>query len=243
MMAGMSPPARLTLVTLTALGIAAGSQGCSASEPTLETFVERYSQDYCALAYRCCAPEDARAIVLGGHAPATVDACTRSFRELHQQNIRLWRNRKAPLVYDGQRAQRCLARIATMTCAEMVRSRAESVYGPLECEGVFYTPRSKTLGTSCALSEGDCASGLACLTYWGQEAGVCRPVAEVPGLCPICAADAYCPSPDTGCVPKAPDGASCRSATGCTAGICWKDSAGSAAFSCGLPQGTCALQP
>jgi hypothetical protein len=233
-------PARLSTL-LAALGIAAGSQGCSASGPSIETFVERYSEDFCNRVYDCCAPEQARLVALIGHSPSTAAACAQAVRKFQEQNIHLLRARQAPLDYHADRAQGCLDRVAAMTCAELVQARAQTAQAAVECEGIFHTRRSRPLDAPCSSTEGDCAQGLHCRTSAGDALnGVCRPDAEIPSVCPACPPPTSCRVTDVAtCVQRAPEGASCTDGFECASGLCWRPTDG--AGTCGLPAGSCAL--
>jgi hypothetical protein len=210
----------------------------------METFAAEYPPLYCGLVQRCCAPD--QAVRLFSHGEPTWDAasCQSGRQRQLTRYGEVLRMRLAPITYDAQRAQRCLARLPGLSCAELVRWRTGTLDPALDCDTVFQVQGNQREGGRC-VQPYDCAPGLACLSPAHDSPGVCRPTAQVPGACPTCPAGAFCDTESKGmCLMGAPDGAACQIDHRCASRICWgADRRENRDGICGVPAGTCANQP
>jgi hypothetical protein len=212
----------------------------------METFAVQYARDFCALAYRCCAPEHVNRLFPYGSPNRDAEDCRQLMQGDLAQNVQVLRARLAPVTYDGPRATRCLARLATMSCADLVAARTELLQPPWECDSVFGLRQgSAPLDAACGKLD-DCAPGLFCHELAQDHPGVCRPLSENPGACPpACPAGMFC-SFETGplCVAGAADGAVCRDDRSCARKVCWgADPPLGQGGTCGLPASVCLIRP
>jgi hypothetical protein len=211
----------------------------------METFAVQYPRDFCALAYSCCAPEHVNRLFPYGSPNRDAEDCRGHLQGDLNRYVQVLKQRLAPVTYDGPRASRCLTRLATMSCADLVAARTERLQPAWECNGVFGIQGHSPVGAVCGQPY-DCAPGLFCQQPAHDHPGVCRPLSENPGACPAsCPAGMFCTS-ETGamCVAGAPDGAACRYDQTCASKVCWgADARLMQDGTCGVPAGVCAVRP
>jgi hypothetical protein len=235
---------------LVVVGLAGPAWGCSSYKLPPDEFVAQFAAPYCALLLRCCGAADAGNLFDYGMSVESLEQCesvTRTELAIYASTQNPW---GISLVYDPAEAASCLAGLETHTCERLVQSHTRKVVPLAGCERVFTFPRSGTsrAGTVCG-SDYDCAPGLACdqPAYdpaHDEALGVCKPIAEVPGACPLCPAGNYCEIANgmASCVSKRPDGAPCEQLVQCHTAICWKEPLAKTGV-CGLPAGMCRLEP
>lgn len=207
----------------------------------METFAVQFPEAMCSLAYRCCTPEHVTRLFPYGSPSRDVNDCRSHHQRQLSRYIEVLQMRLAPVRYDGQRATRCLARLAAMTCADLVQARIEALVPALECKDVFTVQGNQPEGARCGQPY-DCAEGLSCKQPAHDHPGVCGQ--PPPGECPPSCPGGFCDSGTAGaCVAGAPDGAACRSDVRCATRVCWgADPRLQQDGACGLPAGVCALQ-
>src|SRR3954471_2426184 len=149
-------------LALAALAILIGCQGCSSNEVSMDTFAVEFPRDYCALAYRCCTPADVDQFFFYGTPSGTAEDCSDILHHELARYAEILRMRLAPIAYDGQRAQACLTRLSTMTCADLVKFRTDTLEPALPCFDVFTNQGNQPVGARCVFQY-DCQAGLACL--------------------------------------------------------------------------------
>jgi hypothetical protein len=210
----------------------------------METFAAQFPRDFCALTYRCCAPEDVSRLFPYGKPDRDVNDCNSHLQQEYTRDVEVLKMGLAPVHYDGQRASRCLARVATMTCADLVKLRTQTLEPEFECRDVFTVQGSQPLGARCGQPY-DCAVGLSCDQPAHDAPGVCRRSSELPASCPSrCPSGMVCNS-DTNamCVAGTPNGGTCQYDFRCANAVCWgADVRLGQDGVCGVPAGVCALQ-
>jgi len=211
----------------------------------MQAFKASYPAEYCRQIFRCCTFPDAIQLFHQGNTKACPESITGQLEiTLHNLGAGL-----TAVTYDPERAGRCLARLRTLTCADLVRSQLDArptliaLHPPLECEGVFRLAGGQPQDAPCVLNE-DCAAGLGCKLPGPGLHPVCRPRAEVMGQCLDCPAGTRCNSGTKGeCASGLADGAKCDYLHNeCLSGLCWRPE-DYGPSTCGAPPGTCAKEP
>ena len=225
------------VVMLGALGLTGISCGETSADLSMAQFNQQYPDAYCLLLNRCCGPV---APQLDDRGNVDVGLCRRSMQEMLTRSSQAVRERLAPLHFDGARAAACVARLKTLSCEDLVRSRTGELLPPLGCDDVYHFRPTRVAGAVCSAFY-DCVAGLTCAQPEPDQLGECRPIAEVPGACPPCVRGAYCDSSTNGvCRQGAADGTECIVPGWCASKICWgADPAVARPGKCGVPAGAC----
>lgn len=239
---GLSRPAvrprpATCLVLLSLTGLACGKDS---SGPNTDQFASAYADQLCELLYRCCAPADVIRLFYNGAPIAGVADCKAEIARATGHLGQIIRERTAPFSYDPARAAQCLARLPTLSCADLASSRQQRLAPALECSSVFELHPHGAPGAVC-YQPYDCDPGLACDSPAHDHAGICRPVEQVKFACPDCGKNAYCDGASAAmCVPRLPDGSPCMGDGRCASLVCCGSKPGvSASGTCGLPANIC----
>jgi hypothetical protein len=217
-------------------------------------FAETLPGVYCDRVFSCCNPTEARRLFgVGGYAvyvtdrcgraqsvPPTVESCRAQMKRVYETNAEAVGY--GFYAYDAAHAAACVASLRGGTCADLVAMKTGQS-GTVDDCALSYQFRQGGEGFIC-FYDGQCFDGLVCAFEGDSEAGVCRPVAEVPNSCPRCPAGQYqyCDYSTGGqCLPKLADGAPCSYDPMCSSSVCWSESVSSTPASgiCGLPAGVC----